>query len=168
LFKHQNNFNKSELVYYISFATSGLNFGAILGILLYTKVIKYFRTRESLLLTDFISIISVLIMLYSLNPIRIGIARFFFGIASGLSASILPVYLNSISPTQIRGKIGTINQIMIGLGMIFAYLINFILVQDIRDQIRWRILLGFPLLPTILRVLFFQYYFNFDTIESHL
>jgi MFS family permease len=69
-------------------------------------------------------------MLYSLDPIRIGIARFFFGIASGLSASVLPIYLNSISPIQIRGKIGTINQIMIGLGMIFAYLINFILVQD--------------------------------------
>jgi MFS family permease len=107
-------------------------------------------------------------MLYSLDPVRIGVARFLFGIASGLSSSVLPVYLNSISPIQIRGKIGTINQVMIGLGMIFAYLINFILIQDIRDQIRWRILLGFPLLPTIMRILFFQFYFNFDTIESHL
>lgn len=133
LFKHKNNLTRNEVVYYISIATSGLNFGAILGILFYKKMTTHFRTHTSLLITDVVSVISVLVMLTELAPFRIGLARFFFGIASGLSASILPVYLNSISPICIRGKIGTINQFMIGLGMIFAYLLNFILIQDQRD-----------------------------------
>ena len=45
----------------------------------------------------------------------------------GLSTSIIPVYLNSISPTSISGRIGTFNQLNIVIGIMFSYLMGYII-----------------------------------------
>lgn len=45
----------------------------------------------------------------------------------GLSTSIIPVYINSIAPRQISGKIGSFNQLNIVGGIMISYVMGYII-----------------------------------------
>lgn len=75
------------------------------------------------------------------------------GIVIGILASIIPLYLNSISPLSISGKICSLNQILTCLGVTAAYLLGFIIIDDQEDQIRWRLMIGFPIIPCVLTII---------------
>lgn len=65
-----------------------------------------------------------------LSFLNIAIGRFILGLVMGLSTSIIPVYLNSISPKNISGKIGSFNQLNIVGGIMAAYLVGYIIDDD--------------------------------------
>jgi len=46
------------------------------------------------------------------------------GITCGLSASIIPPYLISLSPLEWIGFMGSLHQLLITIGMGFAYLVG--------------------------------------------
>jgi MFS family permease len=83
-------------------------------------------------------------------------------------SSILPLYLNSIAPLSISGKIGSMNQVLTCLGVITAYALGFIITEDKNDQIRWRILIGFPILPCLLSIVSLKWLFPYDRLERHI
>ena len=94
----------------------------------------------------------------------LAVTRFFLGILLGMSAAITPIYLNSIAPSQVSGKLGTYNQVFQTLGVLFAYGLGTMIVLDEQDQIRWRFYIGFPILFLLLRIIALQFIFPFDTI----
>ncbi|MFF9472072.1 sugar porter family MFS transporter [Streptomyces roseolus] len=51
-------------------------------------------------------------------------ARIVLGLAVGTASALVPVYLSEISPTRIRGRLLTMNQLMITVGILVAYLVN--------------------------------------------
>lgn len=71
---------------------------------------------------------SVCIQLVELNVLYLVLGRIVLGLVIGVMASILPLYLNSIAPLSISGKICTLNQIMTCLGVMAAYLLGFIIL----------------------------------------
>lgn len=113
-------------------------------------------------------ILSVCIQLVELNIFYLIVGRIILGLAIGVMASILPVYLNSIAPLSISGKICTLYQIMACLGVMVAYLLGFSIIEDKEDQIVWRIIIGFPIIPSLLSIFGFKIFFPFDRIERHI
>jgi MFS family permease len=63
----------------------------------------------------------------------LAVGRLILGFTIGISNSIVPVYLNSIAPLQISGLVGSINQLMIGLGVIGAYSFGYLIEDDPTD-----------------------------------
>jgi len=55
------------------------------------------------------------------------IGRILLGIVLGIMSSILPLYLNSVSPVKISGKIGSLNQLLTCLGVITAYSFGYLI-----------------------------------------
>ena len=51
----------------------------------------------------------------------------------GIQASILPLYLNSLAPVSVSGKIGSMNQLLTCYGVITAYVLGFLINQDKDD-----------------------------------
>jgi MFS transporter, SP family, galactose:H+ symporter len=51
-------------------------------------------------------------------------ARIVLGLAVGAASATVPVYLGEIAPATIRGRILTLNQLMITIGIMVAYLVN--------------------------------------------
>ncbi|MCA1217603.1 sugar porter family MFS transporter [Streptomyces sp. 8L] len=51
-------------------------------------------------------------------------ARIVLGLAVGTVSALVPVYLSEISPTAVRGRLLTMNQLMITVGILVAYLVN--------------------------------------------
>src|SRR5258708_2485330 len=89
--------------------------------------------------------------------------RIFGGVAIGLASNLSPMYIAEVAPAQIRGKLVSINQLTIVLGILLAQYINWFLVRKLPpgatdDFIRnswfgqqgWRWMFGLTALPSLL------------------
>ncbi|HEY2635987.1 MAG TPA: sugar porter family MFS transporter [Solirubrobacteraceae bacterium] len=72
-------------------------------------------------------------------------ARFVIGLAVGTAALVVPLYLSEVAPTEIRGAISSLNQLMIVVGILLAYIVNAILASS-GD---WRLMLGLAVVPSL-------------------
>jgi sugar porter (SP) family MFS transporter len=71
-------------------------------------------------------------------------ARFIIGLAVGSAALVVPLYLSEIAPTDVRGAITSLNQMMIVCGILAAYIVNAILASSAD----WRLMLGLAAVPS--------------------
>ncbi len=76
------------------------------------------------------------------------VGRFICGIATGISCSAVPMYVNDVSPTHVRGAFGVFHQLFITIGI----LVSSVLSMDtlLGTTSLWRILYGFFLVPAAL------------------
>jgi sugar porter (SP) family MFS transporter len=73
-------------------------------------------------------------------------ARFVIGLAVGSAALVVPLYLSEIAPTELRGRIASLNQMMIVIGILAAFIVNAILASS-GD---WRLMLGLAAVPSLI------------------
>jgi len=71
-------------------------------------------------------------------------ARFILGLAVGSAALVVPLYLSEIAPTAVRGAIASLNQLMIVIGILLAFIVNAILASSGN----WRLMLGLAAVPS--------------------
>jgi len=71
--------------------------------------------------------------------------RFLSGIGIGLSSALVPVYISEVSPTELRGLLGSCNQLSIVIGALVALVANMAL-----SAARWRCSMALALAPTAL------------------
>ena len=83
--------------------------------------------------------------------------RVVLGLAVGAAALIVPLYLSEIAPTEIRGAISSLNQLMITVGILLAFIVNALLA----NSGAWRWMLGLAVVPSV--VLFIGMYFMPET-----
>ncbi|MCX6996704.1 MAG: sugar porter family MFS transporter [Kiritimatiellaeota bacterium] len=89
--------------------------------------------------------------------------RIFGGVAIGLASNLSPMYIAEIAPAQMRGKLVSINQLTIVIGILLAQYINWFLVRHlpagatdefIRNswfgQQGWRWMFGLTAAPALL------------------
>lgn len=80
--------------------------------------------------------------------------RFFGGIGVGLSSVCAPIYTAEIAPARIRGRLVGLVQFNIVLGILLAYLSNYIIQMIITDEkVAWRWMLGVMLIPSVAFIL---------------
>jgi sugar porter (SP) family MFS transporter len=76
-------------------------------------------------------------------------ARFILGLAVGSAALVVPLYLSEIAPTEMRGAITSLNQLMIVVGILAAFIVNAILASSGN----WRLMLGLAAVPSLVLLL---------------
>jgi MFS transporter, SP family, sugar:H+ symporter len=76
-------------------------------------------------------------------------ARFILGLAVGSAALVVPLYLSEIAPTEMRGAITALNQLMIVVGILAAFIVNAILASSGN----WRLMLGLAAVPSVVLLL---------------
>lgn len=75
--------------------------------------------------------------------------RFLGGVGVGLSSVCAPIYTAEIAPARIRGRLVGLVQFNIVLGILLAYLSNYIIQMIITDEkVAWRWMLGVMLIPS--------------------
>jgi SP family sugar porter-like MFS transporter len=62
--------------------------------------------------------------------ILFNIARFIGGIGIGVASALSPMYIAEVSPAEIRGRMVSLNQMTIVLGILSAQLVNMLLARD--------------------------------------
>ena len=73
-------------------------------------------------------------------------ARFVLGLAVGSAALIVPLYLSEIAPTEIRGAVASLNQLMIVVGILVAFIVN----AALASSGEWRIMVGAAVVPSLI------------------
>ena len=59
------------------------------------------------------------------------VARFFGGIGIGIASGLSPMYIAEVAPAQIRGKLVSLNQMTIVLGILAAQIVNWQIAEPI-------------------------------------
>ncbi len=72
------------------------------------------------------------------------LARFVGGIGIGVASALSPMYIAEVSPTEIRGRMVSLNQMTIVLGILAAQVVNMLLARDtaIAESQAWNIAWG--------------------------
>lgn len=73
-------------------------------------------------------------------------SRIILGIAVGGSSTLVPMYLSELAPYEHRGALSSLNQLMITIGILLAYLINFVFSNTSEG---WRWMLGIAFVPAL-------------------
>ena len=73
-------------------------------------------------------------------------ARFVLGLAVGSAALVVPLYLSEIAPTEIRGAIASLNQLMIVSGILAAFIVD----AALASTGNWRLMLGLAVVPSLI------------------
>ncbi|MBR2154858.1 MAG: sugar porter family MFS transporter [Bacteroidaceae bacterium] len=62
-------------------------------------------------------------------------ARFIGGIGIGVASALAPMYIAEVSPAHIRGRMVSLNQMTIVLGILAAQIVNMLLARDTTDPV---------------------------------
>ena len=82
------------------------------------------------------------------------IGRLIIGINSGLNAGLAPMYLSEISPTALRGAVGTVYQLIITISILLSQVLG--MTNVLGNDIGWPFLLGLTIIPGILQVTYLK------------
>ena len=69
------------------------------------------------------------------------IARFIGGVGIGVASALSPMYIAEVSPTEIRGRMVSLNQMTIVLGILGAQIVNMLLARDtsVAENMAWNV-----------------------------
>jgi len=106
--------------------------------------------RETLRFLAVCYVVSALGCAFAWNWYALLAARFIGGIGIGGSSVLGPVYIAELAPGRMRGRLVGMFQINIVIGILLAYLSNYIIASFGIGAAEWRWQLGVATLPAIL------------------
>ncbi|MDQ4046887.1 MAG: sugar porter family MFS transporter [Actinomycetota bacterium] len=123
--------------------------GAAVGALSGGRLADRLGRRGSLLVCAFLFLIGALGCAIAPNVGFMIVARVILGLGVGAAAVTCPLYLAEMAPAHLRGRMVTINELMIVTGQMLAFAINALLDTLIHDPEVWRLMLGVASIPAI-------------------
>ncbi|MCM2466243.1 sugar porter family MFS transporter [Methanoculleus oceani] len=106
-------------------AVSAVLMGAIIGALFGGPLSDRVGRRSSILAASLIFIVGTFVVVLSpLFSIFI-VGRILIGIAIGVASFVAPLYISEIAPESIRGALVSLNQLLITVGILIAYGVNY-------------------------------------------
>ena len=127
--------------------TSAVLIGAIIGALSSGRVADIYGRKKVIIATAVVFAIGSIATALAPNPDILVVGRIVLGMAIGVASFTVPLYISEVSPSPIRGSLVSLNQLMITLGIVMAYVVDFSLAST---EEGWRYMFAFGLLPSIL------------------
>ncbi|RUS22819.1 general substrate transporter [Endogone sp. FLAS-F59071] len=124
-----------------------INFVA--GILTLVELVQL--SLRSIFLSSIIFIIGGILQVVSVGNLNLLISgRFFAGVGIGASSMLVPMYIAEIAPRKLRGRLGTLWQFLIVLGICISYWIDYACLRGFTpSNIQWQLALGIQIIPGI-------------------
>lgn len=127
--------------------TASALIGTILGAWLAGKPSDALGRRKTLSLLALLYFVSAVGSAFAWNWASFVIARFIGGLAVGGSSVVGPVYIAEISPARSRGRLVALMQFNIVLGILLAFLSNYIIGALKLGSVEWRWMFGVEAVP---------------------
>jgi sugar porter (SP) family MFS transporter len=125
---------------------ASLLLGAMVGAAAAGRLSDRFGRRNLIIVAAIVFTVGALVAALAPSVGVLIAARFVLGLAVGSAALVVPLYLSEIAPTEIRGAIASLNQLMIVGGILAAFIVNAILASS-GD---WRLMLGLAAVPSLI------------------
>ncbi|XP_061665277.1 solute carrier family 2, facilitated glucose transporter member 1a [Syngnathoides biaculeatus] len=144
--------SQSTLTALWSLSVAIFSVGGMFGSFSVGLFVNRFGRRNSMLMVNVLAFIAALLMGFSKLAASwelLIIGRFTVGLYCGLSTGFVPMYVEEISPTSLRGAMGTLHQLGVVIGILLAQILG---IESIMGNASlWPLLLGFTLLPAIVQ-----------------
>ncbi|MBX6360585.1 MAG: sugar porter family MFS transporter [Acidobacterium ailaaui] len=129
------------------FAVSSLYLGCMVGCLIAGTVSEHYGRKPSLILSAFLFAVSAIGVALSHQLFWFIAFRMIGGLGVGMASMLSPMYIAEIAPAKIRGRMVSINQLTIVIGILLTYYVNY---QLLDHPYGWRWMFGCGLVPSIL------------------
>ena len=124
--------------------------GTVLGALTAGSLGQKYGPREMLRLTAILYLVSSIGCAFAPNWDLLLVARFLGGLGIGGSSVLGPVYIAELAPGHLRGRLVGTFQINIVIGILLAYLSNYLISLANLGATEWRWELGVAAFPALL------------------
>ncbi|MEP9402274.1 sugar porter family MFS transporter [Sphingomonas sp. VNH70] len=111
----------------LGFTVGSLLIGCFVGAFLAGRLADAMGRRKVMMLAAVLFLIGALIQGFSHVQLLFVAARFMGGMAVGAASVLSPAYISEVAPANIRGRMTTIQQIMIITGLTAAFVVNYYL-----------------------------------------
>ncbi|QDZ23279.1 MFS general substrate transporter [Chloropicon primus] len=128
---------------------STLLVGATVGSLVAGKIVDACGRRMSQLYCGVLLAVGPGLCVFSATSLPgILAGRFLTGVGIGIASSLVPLYISEVSPKNLRGSLGSVNQLTICLGIVLGLLANLVYAPH-----QWRAMFGIAAVPGALLAL---------------
>jgi SP family arabinose:H+ symporter-like MFS transporter len=138
----------------LGFSVASVFAGAILGAFCGGWLSDLLGRRRVLTVTGVAFLVSALLTGLAQTVTQFDVGRFIGGIGIGISLPVVGVYLAEIAPARLRGRVVTLNQLVITFGILVSYIVGSA-TSNIGDELwqlesSWRWAFGSQVLPAAL------------------
>ncbi len=128
--------------------TAGL-LGAVIGAFLTGRLSDIIGRKKTILAAAVIFVIGALWSGWSPSAHMLIFARFFIGFAIGISSFSVPLYIAEISPARMRGRLVSLFQLLITIGILVSYLSDLLFANNNNVE-SWRPMLYAGVVPGLI------------------
>lgn len=120
----------------LGFTVGSLLIGCFVGAFLAGRLADVFGRRNVMILAALLFLAGALLQGLSESHVIFVVARILGGMAVGAASVLSPAYISEVAPASIRGRMTTIQQIMIITGLTAAFLVNYFLAAAAGESTR--------------------------------
>jgi SP family galactose:H+ symporter-like MFS transporter len=129
--------------------TSWVTLGAMVGALVAGSLADRLGRRATIVVAAGLFIVGALIEALAPDAYVLVVGRLLVGFGVGVASVAAPLYAAELAPSRLRGRMVTLYQLAITIGIFIAYLADYLLTQG--NQ--WRVMLGVSAVPGVLLIL---------------
>ncbi len=143
----------------LGYLVAGASLGAAIGAFISGPITDRSGRKYMLIADAGIYGIGAILSAISPNLISLLISRTIIGLSVGADSAIATTYLVELAPKNKRGSLGVMQQMMIVIGILSAYVIAVLVllirpVTSFEAAYGWRIILGLAVIPAIIALIF--------------
>jgi MFS transporter, SP family, xylose:H+ symportor len=156
-------FFRLHTTYQVGWANSCALLGCLLGSILAGSLSGRFGRKRLLLLSALLFGISSLLTGLSTTFVAFVMWRVVGGVAIGIASNVSPTYIAEVSPAPWRGRLVSLNQMTIVVGILLAQIINWLIADRVPEhsteeiiraswngQMGWRLMFEVVAIPSLL------------------
>lgn len=129
-----------------SVVSSAALLGCLIGAAFSGRLADRFGRRSVLVQVASLFIIGTFGTALAPGAILLSGGRFIVGIAIGIASYTAPLYISEVSPAHVRGKLVSLNQLMITIGILVSYLADY----GLATSRGWRWMFGLAAVPALI------------------
>jgi SP family xylose:H+ symportor-like MFS transporter len=133
--------------FWLGFAVASALIGTILGAFAVGKPAESLGRKRVLFVLAILYLVSALGSALAQTLTSFVIYRFVGGLAVGAASVVSPMYIAEIAPARLRGRLVAVNQLNVVLGILLAFLSNYLVAQTVEAATAWRWMLGVEAFP---------------------
>ena len=133
------------------FVMSSALWGTVIGALSGNYPCDKYGRKATLVMIGTLFFVSALGSAIATDPYTFAILRFIGGVGVGISSVAVPAYISEIAPAEQRGKLVATYQFQLVLGILVAFLSNYLLSGISEND--WRFMLGVEAVPALMYLL---------------